>query len=280
MSAASKIRGLDPFLRDGILRVGGRLENASDLEKHPIILPPHRLTELIIRDVHTRNAHVGSNHVLSLLRRKYYVLKAYSSVKSVLSDCVECKKHHGKPAEQQMAHLPKERVDASEKPPFTFVGVDYFGPMEVKYRRGTVKRYACLFTCLVTRAVHIEVTHSLSSDSFLMALHRFIARRGKPQKLFSDNGTNFVAADRELAQEIRAINGKKLRGELLMDAIEWTFNPPHAPHMGGVWERLVRSVKEILRHLVGTRLLNDEELVSFMCEAEKILNDRPLTRLG
>jgi transposase InsO family protein len=128
--------------------------------------------------------------------------------------------------------------------------------------------------------VHIEVTHSLSSDSFLMALHRFIARRGKPQKLFSDNGTNFVAADRELAQEIREINGKKLRGELLMEAIEWSFNPPHAPHMGGVWERLVRSVKQILRHLVGTRLLNDEELTSFMCEAEKIMNDRPLTRLG
>ena len=113
-----------------------------------------------------------------------------------------------------------------------------------------------------------------------MALHRFIARRGKPQKLFSDNGTNFVAADRELAEEIQTINSLKLRGEMLLEAIEWSFNPPHAPHMGGAWERLIRSVKDILRHLIGDRLLTDEELTSFFCEAEKIMNDRPLTRMG
>ena len=178
-----------------------------------------------------------------------------------------------------MADLPRERVDV-DKPPFTYVGVDYFGPMQVKFRRGTVKRYGCIFTCLVTRAVHLEVAHSLDSNSFLMALHRFMARRGKPQKIFSDNGTNFVAAERELAEEIQAINSKKLRDELILEAVEWKFNPPHASHMGGVWERLVRSVKKLLRNLVGERLLNDEELVSFLCEAEKILNDRPLTRMG
>ena len=179
-----------------------------------------------------------------------------------------------------MASLPRERVDVGKNPPFTYTGVDYFGPMSVKYRRGTVKRYGCIFTCLVTRAVHIEVAHSMDADSFLMALHRFIARRGKPQKIFSDNGTNFVAADKELADEIRSLNTKKLKDDMLLEAIEWNFNPPHAPHMGGAWERLIRSVKEILRHLVGERLLNDEELVSFLCETEKILNDRPLTRMG
>ena len=192
---------------------------------------------------------------------------------------MQCKKHHGQPMKQVMGDLPKERADIS-RPPFTYVGVDYFGPMNVKYRRGTVKRYGCIFTCLTTRAVHIEVAHALNADSFLMALHRFIARRGKPQKLFSDNGTNFVAADRELAEEIQTINSLKLRGEMLLEAIEWSFNPPHAPHMGGAWERLIRSVKDILRHLVGDRLLTDEELTSFLCEAEKIMNDRPLTRMG
>ena len=98
-----------------------------------------------------------------------------------MENVVECKKQHAKPAEQIMAQLPKERVDAG-KPPFTCIGVDYFGPMLVKYRRGTVKRYGCIFTCMATRAVHIEVAHSLDSNSFLMALHRFIARGGKPQK--------------------------------------------------------------------------------------------------
>ena len=279
--ASSKLKHLTPQIKDGVICVGGRLENASDdVNKHPIILGKCHLTTLIIRATHVRNAHVGSNHVHSLLRQKYHILKGYSVVKSVLNSCVQCKKSHGQPMQQVMGQLPKERVDTEPKPPFTYVGVDYFGPMNIKYRRGTVKRYGCLFTCLTTRAVHIEVAHSLDADSFLMALHRFMARRGKPQKIFSDNGTNFVAADRELAEEIRNINSTKVKGEMLLEAIEWSFNPPHAPHMGGVWERLVRSVKTLLRHLVGDRLLTDEELVSFLCEAEKILNDRPLTRMG
>ena len=141
------------------------------------------------------------------------------------------------------ANLPSERTVTTD-PPFTFVGVDYFGPMSVKFRRGFTKRYGCIFTCLVTRAVHIEIAHSMDSDSFLMTLHRFMARRGKPNKLFSDNGTNFVAANKELADEIKSVNSKKLQDELLLEAIEWHFNPPHAPHMGGVWERLIRSCRK------------------------------------
>ena len=280
ISRSSKIQKLCPVLINGVLCVGGRLDNAGDeVVKHPVILANDYLTTLLVRDAHERNAHAGSNYVLTQLRRKYHLLKGYSTVKSVLSSCIACKKHHGLPMQQVMGDLPKERTDVT-KPPFTYVGVDYFGPMNVKYRRGTVKRYGCIFTCLTTRAVHIEVAHALNSDSFLMALHRFIARRGKPQKIFSDNGTNFVGADSELSKEIRAVNSSKLKGELLLEAIEWSFNPPHAPHMGGAWERLIRSVKDILRHLVGDRLLTDEELASFMCEVEKIMNDRPLTRMG
>ena len=280
LSKSSQIRQLNPVVIDDVLCVGGRVSKASDdIVKNPIILPTHHLTTLIIRDAHARNGHVGVNHTLSVLRRKYYIIRGYSQVKSVLLRCVPCKKHHGKPLEQKMADLPPERLVTTE-PPFTFVGVDYFGPMNVKFRRGSTKRYGCLFTCLVTRAVHIEIAHKLDSDSFLMAFHRFMARRGKPQKVFSDNGTNFVAANKELAEEIATINDKKLQDEMLVQAVEWSFNPPHAPHTGGVWERLVRSVKSIFRHLVHDRLLTDEELQSFMCEAEKIINDRPLTKMG
>ena len=113
-----------------------------------------------------------------------------------------------------------------------------------------MKRYGCLFTCLVTRAVHVEITHSLDSDGFIMALHRFMARRGKPVKIVSDNGTNFVGAETELSVEVKTINSKKLQDEMLLEAIDWQFNPPHAPHMGGVWERIIKSVKGILRQLV------------------------------
>ena len=277
---SSPIRQLSPMIKDGLLCVGGRLSHASDdAVKFPVILPRHHLTTLIVRDIHERNVHVGTNHTLSVLRRDYYVLRGYSVVKSVVSDCVTCKKHHGKTMEQKMADLPAERV-ATADPPFLYVGVDYFGPMNVKFRRGSTKRYGCLFTCLVTRAIHIEIAHKLDSDSFLMALHRFMARRGKPSKIFSDNGSNFVAADKELADEIKQINSSKLADEMLVEAIEWSFNPPYAPHTGGAWERLIRSVKSVLRHLVQDRLLTDEELLSFMCEAEKVVNDRPLTRMG
>ena len=278
--ASSSCRKFVTTLIDGLLCVGGRLKNSTtNANKHPIILPEHHITRLIIRDVHERNGHVGTNHTFTHLRRQFFLLCGYKQVRNVLKACVKCKKDHGLPMQQLMGDLPRERVEASQ-PPFTYVGVDYFGPFNVKYRRGTVKRYGCLFTCLVTRAVHIEIAHSLDSDGFIMALHRFMARRGKPSKIVSDNGTNFVGAEKELADEVKTINSKRLRDEMLMEAIDWQFIPPHAPHMGGVWERIVKSVKNVLRQLVGNRLLNDEELLTFMAEVEKILNDRPLTRMG
>ena len=279
---SSKLAALCPTVDTvtDMMCVGGRLSKANDaIVKHPIILPKHHLTQLIIRDVHIRNGHVGSNHVLSVLRRKYHIVKGYSQVRSVVRACISCRRLHGSTMQQKMSDLPKDRV-VSDEPAFVRVGVDYFGPFNVKYRRGTAKRYGCLFTCLSTRAVHIEIAHSLTSDSFLMALHRFIARRGRPEKLWSDNGTNFVSANRELEEEIQQLDTTSTRSEMLSLGIEWVFNPPHAPHMGGAWERLIRSVKVLLKNLVGDRLLSDEELLSYMCEVEKILNDRPLTRMG
>ena len=178
-----------------------------------------------------------------------------------------------------MADLPKARVEV-DLPPFSNTGIDYFGPIAVKYRRGTVKRWGCLFTCMVTRAVHIEVAHDMTADSFLMAFHRFVARRGKPNVVYSDNGSNFTAAEKELREEIEAINFERVENDMLLEAIEWHFLPPYAPHMGGVWERLVRSVKTTLMALVTDRLLTDEELLSYLAEVEKVLNDRPLTKMG
>ena len=228
---SSQWREFLPKMMNGLLCVGGRLRNTTaNAEKHPVILPEHYVTRLIIRETHTRNGHSGSNYTLSVLRRRFFLLRGYKQVRNVLKCCVECRRHHGQPMQQLMGDLPKERVEASQ-PPFTYVGVDYFGPFNVKFRRGTVKRYGCLFTCLVTRAVHIEIAHSLDSDGFIMALHRFIARRGKPVKIVSDNGTNFVGAEKELADEVKLINSKRLQDEMLMEAIDWQFTPPHAPHM-------------------------------------------------
>ena len=281
VSSDSNLGSLDPVIsEDGILRVGGRLKKTTAaIEKHPVIIPTGHVAELLIRELHERNAHAGVNHTLTLLRRKFYLPRGYKTVRDVIRRCVACKRHHGKTSEQKMADLPKARLEV-DLPPFTNVGIDYFGPVLVKSRRCTVKRWGCVFTCLVTRAVHIEVAHEMSADSFLMAFHRFVARRGKPRVVYSDNGTNFVAADKELKNEIQAINGNRIDQDMLLEAIEWHFNPPHAPHMGGVWERIIQSVKSTLRVLITDRLLTDEELLSFLAEVEKVLNDRPLTRMG
>ena len=164
-------------------------------------------------------------------------------------------------------------------PPLTYVGVDYFGPYVTKEGRKERKRYGALFTCLVSRAVHIEVAHSLDTDSFLHALRRFIARRGQVREIRSDNGTNFVGARRELREAINEMDQKEITEKLRQQNIDWKFNPPAASHMGGVWERQIRTTRRILDTLLHEhgRRLDDESLQTLMCEVESIINSRPLT---
>ena len=120
----------------------------------------------------------------------------------------------------------------------------------------------------------------MNTNSFLAALQRFISRRGTPEKIFSDNGTNFTSGEKELSESIASWNQQKLHTRCLQQNIEWHFNPPYASHMGGVWERLVKSIKQILKSLVKEQLLTDEALLTFMAETERILNDRPITQIS
>jgi hypothetical protein len=163
---------------------------------------------------------------------------------------------------------------------FTSVGVDYFGPILVKHGRKNEKKYGCIFTCLVTRAVHVEVADSLTTDSFLNCLHRFIARRGAPRLIRSDNGTNFIGADRELRQELTRWDHDQLQNDLNEHRIKWIFNTPAASHMGGVWERQIRSIKRVLAGLTREQTLTHEALVTLLVIAEGILNNRPITAVS
>lgn len=169
------MRKLHPQLDDkGILRVGGRLENAliKYEAKHPVILPyRHQVTDLIISEHHQKTGHLGQEYALSSLRQLYWIIKGRSAVRRVISSCFPCKRRGAVRGEQLMADLPKERLMSGD-PPFTYVGVDHFGPLYVRQGRSNVKRYGCLFTCLVTRAVHIEVVHSLDTDSFINAVRQ------------------------------------------------------------------------------------------------------------
>ena len=181
------------------------------------------------------------------------------------------------PWKEFMADLPEVRL-VPEKPPFTYVGVDYFGLLEVKQGRSGVKRYGCLFTCLITRAVHIKVAHSLDTDSMINALGRFISVRGYPEKIRSDQGSNYIKADKELKEAIEEWNQHKINNFCRQKEIGWTFNPPSASHMGGAWERMIRSLRQFLKAILKEQLVSDEVLSTVMAEAVNILNSRPLTR--
>ena len=279
VSKKSPLAQLAPELKDGLIVATGRLKHAAveEATKCPVVLPPHPATEALIRHVHERLGHVGREYTLAEIRTQWWVVGGTAVVKRMLRSCQRCRRLRAKPCTQQMADLPEDRIRPGG-PAFTKVGVDFFGPCLVKRGRGTEKRYGCLFTCLVTRAVHMEVAHSLTTDSFLKCLFRFMARRGEPELLRSDNGLNFVGASRELKRAVEALSKEgKIHNQLLDRGIKWVFNTPFAPHMGGVWERQIGTVKRVIDGLVKEQRMTDEDLLTTLIIAEGIVNNRPIT---
>ncbi len=192
LPASSKIRSLDPFLDiDEILRVGGRLRKAKlhHNVKHPIILPKKEVVvQRIIEYYHQEVAHLGRTSTLNEIRcRGYWVIKGTSQVNKVIVDCRRCRLLRGRAESQKMADLPLKRL-ADVEPPFTYCGLDMFGPFIVKEGRKELKRYGIIFTCYSCRAVHLETTTSMDTDTFIMSLRRFICRRGPVRSIRSDNG--------------------------------------------------------------------------------------------
>ena len=279
---SSSLYRLDPIIINGTLRVGGRLLRSTVPQdsKHQLILPKnHHVTKLIIQHYHHMSGHSGREYVLGLLRCKYWLIHANRSVRNVLSNCRGCRRRQGVPGEQKMADLPESRV-VPGNPPFSYTGVDYFGPIYVKRGRIEVKRYGCIFTCLSIRAIHVEIAHTLDTNSFINALHRFIARRGKPIEIISDNGTNLVGANKEIRASLLEWNQHQIHESLLQNDIKWIFNPPAGSHHGGVWERCIRTVRKIMMALMKEQITDDEGLLTLMCEIESIVNGRPITTVS
>jgi transposase InsO family protein len=177
---------------------------------------------------------------------------------------------------QKLADLPLIRI-TPDLPPFTHIGLDYFEPIEVKSGRSRVKRYGALFTCLASRAVHLEMAYSMDTDSCISALRRFICRRGQIKEIVSDNGTNCVGAERELKKALAHLSMNKIQDSINTKGIKWSFNPPYGSHHGGVWERLIRIIKKILYSITKEQTLNDECLQTALSEVEAVLNARPIT---
>lgn len=281
----STIISLNPIIKDDLLVVGGRLKSTElylNCHSQVIINKNHHLAKLIIKEYHLNNLHSGREQTLSRLREKYWIPSCRGLIRTVINECSYCKRRSAKPQQPFMSDIPSDRLAVHQKP-FTNSGVDYFGPIIVKSQKYTrlnksvAKRYGVLFTCLTTRAVHLELAFDMTTDTFILALRRFISRRGYVKLLRSDNGTNFTGAEKELKDALLQLNQTKIIEFLNKQEIEWKFNPPASPWMGGVWEALVKSVKRALRTITKDRIFTEDALTTFLCEVESIVNQRPLT---
>ncbi|XP_021332949.1 uncharacterized protein [Danio rerio] len=282
----SPLCNLTPYVDElGLLRVGGRLSQAS-LDRDevcPIILPGQcHITSLLIQHYHKQVEHQGRAFTEGALREAgFWIIGGKRRISSVIFQCVKCRRLRGKFLTQRMSDLPPERL--SIDPPFSFVGVDIFGPWMVTSRRtrggqANSKRWAVLFTCMSTRAIHIEVIESMDSSSFINALRRFFAVRGPAKQLRSDCGTNFVGACKELKMEA-ITDDRKVQEYLSNKSCIWIFNPPHSSHMGGSWERMIGVSRRILESMlqgIAPSKLSHEVLITFMAEVTAIVNNRPL----
>ena len=285
LKTGSRLCKLDPFLDPtGLLRVGGRLQKSEmpSAQKHPIVMPKKgHITELLVRHFHQTCYHQGRGITTNVIRQNgFWIVGCSSVVSSQLSKCVICRRLRAAANGQKMAHLPTDRLEPS--PPFSYCAVDYFGPFFIKEGRKELKRYGVLFTCLSCRAVHVETANSLETDSFISALRRFIAIRGPLRQLRSDRGTNFVGAERELGQALNELDVEGVQrflAEQNCDFFPFKMNPPSASHQGGVWERQIRSVRNVLAYLLHANgsQLDDESLRTFLHEAAAVVNCRPLT---
>lgn len=275
---ATSLLKLNPGLIDDVLRVIGRLRNSTlKFETRcPIIIPMGHFADLLIRYYHETSHHCGPSHTWTLLRQKYWLVGGITAVKRVLSPCVICKKRSASALTQVMADLPKERL-MSDDAPFSHVGIDNFGPYVVKQGRSTPKRWGLIVTCMASRAVHLEIVHSMDADSCINALRRCMTRRGRIKSVTCDNGGNFIATNRMLQEEMKVWNSTKMGAFYQQEGIEFKFNPPTASHFGGIFERLIRSAKKILSSLLGNQVVTDEVMSTIFCEVEGVLNSRPLT---
>jgi len=265
--------------KNGLIRVGGRLK-FTELEivkerKSPILLPNNsELVHKIVLGIHQRNLCCSASQTLGILRNKFWLIGGLSKTRKIANKCLRCLKFRLSNVQPVMGPLPKFRVECSF--PYQFVGMDFCGPFKVKKDDSKFEfNYILLFTCMTHRGVHLEVTQNLTTEETILAITRFLARKGKPSLIFSDNGTQLVKA----RQLVKKLKFERIEGFLAREQIEWKLNPPSAPHFGGCFESIVKLVKKPLRVILEKYTPNKDQFLTLVLQAEQIVNSRPLLRV-
>ncbi|XP_055711438.1 uncharacterized protein LOC129806693 [Phlebotomus papatasi] len=282
---SSKLRHLVPYLDDsGVMRVLGRLRHAQVPERtrHPIILPSqHPLVRSLVTFTHKTHLHSGAQLTQGILRSKYWIVGMRNLVKDVIRKCVICVKVKPRTESPLMGDLPAVRVQQCRA--FYNSGCDFAGPFRIRasYLRKSVvtKGYICVFVCMVTKAIHLEVVSDLSTEKFVAALRRFTARRGHCQTLYCDNATNFVgAAGATREDRLKGIRDHQNKVTKFMSSYgtQFHFIPAYSPTFGGLWERGVGNVKTHLKRVLGDSILTFEEFATVLTQIEACVNSRPL----
>ncbi|XP_055684811.1 uncharacterized protein LOC129790975 [Lutzomyia longipalpis] len=281
---STSLRKLHPFVDDeGILRVGGRLGHLDDdySTKYPKILPNDTLAKLMIREMHIRMMHAGTQLLLAHCRRHYWPIGGRRTVKGVIHLCKVCFVHRTSRESQIMGDLPKHRISLIKA--FNSVAIDCCGPFFIRTgaeSRGRTQRVdVVIFVCTSTKAVHIEIVSRLTTEAFLASFARFTDRRGVPKDVYSDNGRNFLGAAREL-QRLLVQEAQELQDQTSEMRINWHFQPAQSPHFNGLAESAVKSAKTHLKRVIGEHRLNYEEFYTILTRVEAVLNSRPITILS
>lgn len=275
------VRQLRLFLDNrGIIRKGSRMQHAPIAEetKFRVILPRHsHFTRLVVKDIHIRHClHDGLMHTLSKVRTAYWISRDTVLTKSILKDCNTCNRLNARPYKAPPSPpLPEWRLNTTQ-PPFSTTGVDYTGEIWIRDTgTGDLRKvYIVLYTCAVTRAVHLHYVNDLSTGQFLLSFKQFCARKSTPARIVSDNASYFISADNTLKE---ILSSPVVQDYFATNEIRWKFIPKRAPWFGALYERLIGIMKRNLIKVIGRAILTEYELSTFLVEIECNMNDRPLT---
>ena len=281
----STFKTLKLCVHSDLIVVQTRFLDHPELSRHLILLS-HKspLTSLIVQREHEVGLHCGIKQTLANLRLHYWVVQGKKTVRRIIRNCYSCNKMGGEPySSPAFAPLPDFRCDRVL--PFAHIGIDFAGPFSVKANltwrsNAYLKAYICLFVCASSRALHLEITLDLSTDSFLETFRRFVAVRGAPNTIYTDNGKNFEASSKLISTTINgSLNGHAVIEDLARHKIAWSFIPPRSPWWGGFYERMVQMLKKGLKRTMSEKGLNYLQFETMVKRIEGVINDRPLITL-